>query len=147
MQLLLFKRCREFQDLFNAFLFVKFFDKLKKHKFIFFKFRRRKKHDTEVPDYFRKYVKKDPMEDLKNLEPLYFKYKDSRAHEREEEEKRLAQELEELKRKARFPIPNLDDLFNQMHKPRHKQRTATSQFCILLGIMASVVLLNILLSK
>lgn len=58
-----------------------------------------------MPEYFKNiHETHDPRT---SRGPTYMNYKDSRAFQREEEERRLMRELEELKKKDRFTMPSL----------------------------------------
>jgi len=92
-------------------------------------------HHYQMPnEFYDKFGNKKKSDDPEG----YTNYKDSRAAKREAEERRLHQELEEMKRRQKHPLPSFEQLIRQHEASarERKKRNTSITFGIVMALLA-----------
>uniref|UniRef100_A0A915D3N8 J domain-containing protein n=1 Tax=Ditylenchus dipsaci TaxID=166011 RepID=A0A915D3N8_9BILA len=98
-------------------------------------------NDNEMPEFFKEveWSKSFKGTDFRAAAPpKYINYKDSRAFQREESERRMAEELEQIRRMSKYPLPTFEQLLRQEEKLKQESSARLAKLASI-GILAVFV--------
>lgn len=74
-----------------------------------------------------------------NETQTHYKFKDNLAYEREKIERRIAEELEEKKRNAKFPLPTFEQLSREKERLKRDHTYSTLKSCLTIFFLILII--------